>query len=161
MGRKAALNAAAKEEGPMRQTEAAILGEAQGIAPELTPEQRQKIMQARIGTMDEGYGLIGDRAARHFSRIGSTVGQPEFELELGREREREKARGAAETEQYFADDAVRRRLARAGIMQPVSAQRSGRFTQFRDTYNQSQSQPFDWGSLISAGGAAGSAAIIA
>jgi hypothetical protein len=157
MGRKKAQKAAAKEEGPMRETESAILAEARGIDPELSAEQRGKIMQARIGGVDEEFGLIGDRAARHFGRIGSTVGQPEFEMELGRERGREKARGAAEQEQWFAEDAMRRRMARAGIMQPVSAQQSGRFTQFRDTYNR---QPgFDWGAVIGAGATAASAFI--
>ena len=151
MGRKAE-KAAAKEEAPMRQTEQQLLAEANAVPTDLTPEEKANIRRARIGNLDEGYGLIGDRMQRHFGRIGSTVGQPEAELELGRQREREKSKATAETEADLIELPVRRRMIRAGMLQPVYSTQSGRYTGFQQQANQG----FDWARLIGAGAMAAS-----
>ena len=119
MGRGSRRRARELEESRRGQLFGQVQEEIGAIPPDLTPEQRAGITQARLGGIDIGYGNIMDEAKRRFARTGSRAAAPELALEIGRERTREKSRAGAELEQYFAEVPVQRRLARAGAYTPI------------------------------------------
>lgn len=119
MGKSKKKKAQSAEEQRRNQLFALLMGEAQGIPVDLTESQREGIRRARLGGVDIGYQNLQDQATRRFSRTGSQAGYGELVKELGRERTREKSRGAAELEEAFAEVPVRRRLARARIFSPL------------------------------------------
>lgn len=153
----------AENKAAMGGFEQQILGEIQGIPTDYTPEQKAAIRRARLGGTEEGYQLAEDAATRRFTRTGATAGYNELLAEMAREKTREKSRAGAELETGFADEPIRRRLLRAGLLKPLYGTRAGLYSQTIPSPGSTDRGWWEsWGrDLLEAGTSAASSAALA
>lgn len=139
--------------------EGQTLAELQGIPTDYTEEQKGAIRRRRMEGLDTGYDIAGEEAGRRFARTGATAGYGELVNELTRERSREKSRAGAELEVDFADEPLRRRLMRAGILLPLTQTRAGLYGSGLEGITRlgANNGPSWWQSILGAGSQIGAA----
>ncbi len=109
---KASAGAAAANEGVQAGN---VAGEAGAIAPDLTPEQREAYLRAKVGSISTGYEAARGADDRSAARTGAVAGVAATDMQSRRNEINDKAAAGGQASLDLANEPIARANARAAL----------------------------------------------